>query len=129
GIPVGMVAVPIEGDNSSYAAVNLPEPYGDGDVKVGEHINLHCLLVSEKIRKAYGGKCLPDIFAGIGSEGTYPYLCSAVRTRFLITTNTPPLYHLQSLDGPNQGFPEAGFYYNMYVRDTQIREIAHDGAK
>lgn len=123
----GMVAVPVDADNSSYASIGRVEPFGGGEVPIGEHINLHCLLIGERLRRAYDGKGLPDAFGGWGSEGAYPYLCSALRMRFLLTTDTPPIEHLPGMDGSMRTLP-AGWAYGMFRRNTTIHEIAREGA-
>jgi hypothetical protein len=124
---LGMVALFAKNDNwNSYDTKMLTKLYDPITltIPIGGYLNLHFLAISEEMRAAYS-RCLPDIFKGCGSEGTYPYLCAALKKKLLVC-RFPVLNHRQNLDGGNLGFPE-GYEFALFRRNASIYNIAKDG--
>ena len=72
-------------------------------IPVGKAFNLHLQLFSNKIYKEYGNKILPDIFAGQCMESTFSFLCSAIKSNWIIHQDIE-LEHLTGMDGASSGF-------------------------
>jgi hypothetical protein len=105
---------------------------GHFEVPLGSAVNLHVQIFSQDLVDIYQ-RPLPDIFAGQCMESVFGFLCSAVKTKWVVHKDLI-LKHLTGMDGPSSGFSPNGWeaqgnkrWDHLFVVTDPIEDIIRRG--
>ncbi|MAR66583.1 MAG: hypothetical protein CL833_04955 [Crocinitomicaceae bacterium] len=75
---------------------------GDFVIPVGKTVNLHVQIFAKKLFDYYGF-LVPDIYAGYCTESVFSFLCAALKTKFVVSSDVI-VDHLHQMDIGSSGF-------------------------
>jgi hypothetical protein len=81
------------------------EAFSKGPIKlkVGQCVNLHCQIFSQKFVETYDCRLMCDIFEGYCTESVYDSMCRAIEQDYIIH-NDVVVHHETWVDGQSAGF-------------------------
>jgi hypothetical protein len=96
----GMLQIPATNDNDDeYRKVDLNVDQDIGLLNRNQFLNLHCVAISSKIKRAYG-QYMMDVINDCGLENFFWYLPNSIKLPFAyIPINRLALDHIKAIDG------------------------------